>query len=78
MMLDFVIGWPKSTKKALAATEVLQTKKSDIDNLSKPVLDGISQANCWNDDNQIAQLYAEKKWTPLGGHRTKIVISWNE
>ena len=77
VMLDFFIAWPKGTNKKLAATEVLHYKKPDIDNLSKPVLDGISQANLWNDDNQNAQFYAEKKWSPRG-HVTEISISWSE
>ena len=38
------------------------TCRSDIDNLSKLVLDVLSKINYWGDDSQVTLLYATKAW----------------
>lgn len=76
VMLDFFLPWPKATRKKVATTEQLHTKKPDIDNLIKPVLDGLTEAGLWEDDNQIAQLFGEKRQCPRGEERVEIVLKW--
>jgi len=78
LMLDVWLPWPKKTaKKVLSADPyALHTKKPDADNLLKPVVDALTEAGLWEDDNQLSQVFVEKKWCPRGEERIEIVINW--
>jgi Holliday junction resolvase RusA-like endonuclease len=39
-----------------------KTKKPDIDNLTKAILDALNGI-AWNDDAQVAQITAKKVWS---------------
>ena len=78
LMLDVWLPWPKRTAKKVITADpyALHTKKPDSDNLLKPVVDGLTEAGLWEDDNQIAQMYVEKKWCPRGEERAEITVTW--
>ena len=59
-----------------ATPYALHPKKPDSDNLLKPVVDGLTEAGLWEDDNQIAQMYVEKKYCPRGEERIEVVVVW--
>ncbi len=56
---------PKNTtnkdKKAISEGILSPTKKPDIDNIVKIILDAMNKM-AFNDDNQITKLYVEKKY----------------
>jgi len=52
-------SWPKWKKKAALNGEIRPTKKPDIDNLAKQVLDCMNQV-FWQDDRQIVGLMVRK------------------
>ncbi|WP_137597126.1 RusA family crossover junction endodeoxyribonuclease [Paucilactobacillus kaifaensis] len=66
----------KSTSKklyALKATgDVLPIKKPDVDNYTKGILDGLSQANIWTDDNLVCEVITQKQYSD--NPRVEIVI----
>ena len=78
LMLDVWLPWPKRTAKKVITADpyALHTKKPDSDNLLKPVVDGLTEAGLWEDDNQIAQMYVEKKYCPRGEERAEITVTW--
>ena len=78
LMLDVWLPWPKRTAKKVITADpyALHTKKPDSDNLLKPVVDGLTEAGLWEDDNQIAQMYVEKKYCPEGEERIEVIITW--
>lgn len=55
----FYMPRPKSTSK----TQKWHTKKPDLDNLAKAVLDGLTDAGIWLDDSQISQMSILKKYS---------------
>ena len=68
---------PKSTKKSdiepMLNNEISPTKKPDIDNIAKIVLDAMNKF-AFKDDTQITKLEVEKKY----GNEEKIVIKIEE
>jgi Holliday junction resolvase RusA-like endonuclease len=41
------------------------TKKPDLDNLAKAVLDALTDINFWRDDSQITKLTIQKEWADI-------------
>ncbi len=57
MVAHFYIERPKSTKR--------DTPRFDIDNYLKGLMDAMTKAGVWNDDDQVAKVLAKKSfWTP--------------
>lgn len=56
--LTFLMPRPKSLKKRVQ----YHTKKPDIDNLSKAVLDGMKQAGMFKDDSYVVEFKAIKEY----------------
>ena len=49
-------------------TEVVpRTTKPDVDNLAKLILDAMTKAGYWHDDNQVCDLRVTKYNSPIGG-----------
>lgn len=69
---------PTSTKKSdreLMINDVISpTKKPDVDNIAKVVLDGLNNF-VFKDDNQVSKIFVEKKYTD---DTEKIFISVEE
>lgn len=42
---------------------ILPTKKPDLDNYIKGILDGLSRANIWTDDNLVCEVHAVKRYS---------------
>ena len=78
LMLDVWLPWPKRTAKKVISADpnALHTKKPDADNILKPIVDGLTEAGFWEDDNQIAQMFVEKKYCPRGEERAEITVTW--
>ena len=74
--LTFYLPHPKGTKKADREVVMPHTRKPDVDNLVKPVMDGISEAGLWNDDNQVWGLKAYKYWCKRGDERAEVEVTW--
>jgi len=58
--LWFAMPIPKSATKKQRSSMFYLTKKPDIDNLAKAILDAINYTNLWQDDSQIAVLETTK------------------
>jgi Holliday junction resolvase RusA-like endonuclease len=57
MVVHFYIERPKSTKR--------DTPRYDIDNYLKGLMDAMTYAGVWHDDDQVAKVLAKKSfWTP--------------
>lgn len=54
---------PKSRKEAMFEGIIKHTKRPDVDNMAKAVLDALSHGIAWEDDSQIVRITAEKKYT---------------
>jgi len=64
--IRFVFPRPVATKKADRDRWAYRVARPDIDNLTKSVLDSLSQAKVWADDQQVARIEAEKVLGPRG------------
>ena len=58
--LIFCMPIPKSISKKKREQLHYVTKKPDVDNLAKAVMDAINQVGIWEDDSQIAVLRVSK------------------
>ncbi len=56
--IEFIAKRPKSTK--------LAAPKADIDNYMKSLFDALTQAGWWEDDSQVVQVSARKRWAAPG------------
>lgn len=74
--MEFYLPRPKGAKKADRDRVAPHTRKPDVDNLVKPVMDGISEAQFWNDDNQVWNLEATKQWCARGDERVEVWVKW--
>ena len=67
--LDIVFGmpipqsWSKKQQDAAASGLILPSKKPDIDNLIKAVMDALNGV-AYDDDNQVIELSAKKVYAP--------------
>lgn len=70
--LYFYLPIPKSVSKKQREKMFYVTKKPDIDNLVKAVLDAINYTNLWEDDSRIASLKAIKAYSDNPSCRIRI------
>ena len=54
-------------------TSKLSRPKPDVDNYAKAVMDAMTDAGVWDDDAQVAQLTATKRWGGIG--RIEIILT---
>ena len=47
--------------------QIVHTRKPDLDNLAKPVLDALTNLGVWADDNQVAELHCVKHYAARDG-----------
>lgn len=77
MSIDFYFGVPKSTPKykreKMLSGEIPHTKKKDIDNLCKSVMDGLNGI-AYDDDGQVCILISTKQY----GEEPRIDITIRE
>jgi Holliday junction resolvase RusA-like endonuclease len=76
IMVDVYLPWPKNTPKKKAAADGAHVQKPDADNLLKPIMDALSEAGLWADDNQVDRIFLQKWRCPIGQERVKIVVTW--
>ena len=74
------LPWPKKTPKKVMLKDqyAFHVKKPDADNLLKPIVDSLTQAGLWEDDNQISKMLVEKRNCPPGEERVVVFIKWEE
>lgn len=53
---------PKSRKEAMFEGIIKHTKRPDVDNMAKAVLDALSHGIAWEDDSQIVRLSITKEY----------------
>ena len=76
IMVDVYLPWPKATPKKKAAANGAHVSKPDADNLLKPIMDALSEASLWTDDNQVDRIFLQKWRCPRGEERAEIVVTW--
>lgn len=76
IMVDVYLPWQKATPKKVAATTGAHTQKPDADNLLKPIMDALSEAGVWQDDNQVDRIFLQKWRCPRGEERAEITVTW--
>jgi Holliday junction resolvase RusA-like endonuclease len=69
----FYVRYPKGTPAKKMFTGIEPTKKPDLDNYIKFILD-CSNGILWHDDSQVIAITAEKHYDV--NPKTKIIISW--
>jgi len=69
---------PKATakKRQEGLVGVPHLKKPDVDNLLKPVVDGLTEAGMWVDDNQVWSMKIQKVYCRQGEQRVEVAILW--
>jgi Holliday junction resolvase RusA-like endonuclease len=74
------LPWPKKTPKKVMLKDpyAFHVKKPDADNLLKPIVDSLTNAGLWEDDNQISKMFVEKRNCPPGEERVVVFIKWEE
>jgi Holliday junction resolvase RusA-like endonuclease len=65
LLVDFVIARPKSMRRPVGFA--LHTKRPDLDNLEKGLLDILSHSGFWLDDAQICDKHTRKVYAQAGG-----------
>ena len=77
LSITMLFAIPKNTKKAdrelCKFNEILPTKKPDIDNCLKAVMDGLNKV-AYEDDKQVTENHIVKRWT-TGFERLEIEIT---
>jgi len=71
VVLVFYMPTPKSLSKKKIEKTYYVSKRPDVDNLAKAVMDAINQVGLWEDDSQIADLrvikaYSRNSFCPEG------------
>lgn len=76
LKLDFYCAIPASyhawKKRAIENNSVRHTKRPDIDNLAKQILDALTLAGYWDDDARVRRISAGKYY---GDPKTKIQLT---
>ena len=70
--LRFGMPIPKSISKKKRANLNFVTKKPDVDNLAKAVMDAMNNTGIWEDDSQVAVLEVSKTYSEEPG--CKIIV----
>lgn len=70
LVLEFQMPIPKSMSKKQRAKTFFVSKRPDLDNLTKCVMDAINQVGLWEDDSQVSILDASKVY----GEEPKCII----
>lgn len=71
--LEFIAGMPipastpKNAREAMLRGEIAHTKKPDLDNLGKQLLDAMTRAKFWHDDKQVVSLRCAKRYAAVPG-----------
>ena len=67
LLMAFVLKRPASlSRKKDPEGRFPHTKKPDLDNLQKAVMDAMTQDGWWNDDSQVQSIIANKSWAAKG------------
>jgi Holliday junction resolvase RusA-like endonuclease len=76
--IDYYFDRPKSMNRKKDEDKIIcHTKKPDLDNLNKAVLDALSESGIWHDDRQVADLRSRKFYAPRG-KKSHVVITIEE
>jgi Holliday junction resolvase RusA-like endonuclease len=64
--LEFIFERSGKSSNTLQYAETFHTKKPDIDNLEKAVLDALTKAGAWQDDAYVASIHSIKRYARPG------------
>lgn len=76
LTLGITILFPfnKTEKKSIVEQQlVAHTKRPDLDNLTKGIMDAMQQANYFKDDAQVAHLYVNKYYSRITGYYIQMI-----
>jgi Holliday junction resolvase RusA-like endonuclease len=81
LTIDFYFARPKAHHNAKGelrpAAPTHHTKKPDADNLAKGVMDALTDAGLWEDDDQIVSLLARKHYaTPENPEGARVILDF--
>lgn len=62
-------------KRAMLKGEIAHTKKPDLDNLCKQLLDAMTRMQFWLDDKQIIRLGFKKEYGDVPGWQVNLFVS---
>jgi len=60
------MGTGRNAGKLKPSAPALHVQRPDVDNLAKGVMDAMTQAGVWRDDDQIVRLIVAKAWRDPG------------
>ena len=73
LVLEFIAGMPipastpKRDREAMLRGDIGHTKKPDLDNLGKQLLDAMTRTGFWHDDRQGVSLHCSKRYAAVPG-----------
>lgn len=74
--LTFYFARPKSQRNG--DVYVSTASRWDIDKLARAILDSLTDCACWNDDGQVAELHAYKRYVDGPGEEPGVVVMVEE
>lgn len=85
LVLEFIAGMPipastpKRDREAMLRGDIGHTKKPDLDNLGKQLLDAMTRTGFWHDDKQVVSLHCSKRYAAVPGWEVAVypVGGWN-
>ena len=79
LAVTYYIPRPKALCRKKDPTGIIpHTKKPDIDNLTKAVMDAISDIGVWGDDRQVSSLQVEKFYAAIDGPEGAHIKIWGK
>ena len=66
------ISAPKKAKEGMLEGKICHTKKPDVDNLAKQMLDAMTRLQFWQDDRQVVSVTCTKRYAATGSWAVNI------
>lgn len=70
--LEFAFPYPASTPKSRSGSPAWRVARPDLDNLAKSVVDSLTRAGVFADDNRVSELILRKFNSPSPGLRVTV------
>ena len=74
LAISILFPFKKTEKKTIVEQQIIaHTKRPDLDNLTKGIMDAMQQANYFTDDAQVAHLYVHKYYSSKTGYYIQMI-----